>query len=92
MAWERRGNKSYYYYKYTFDGKRLSMYLGRATAAELFSTMVESRREDRAALRKLKHEEQKDLEARFDALERPVVEFKDQVESNFREAMTAAGF
>jgi hypothetical protein len=92
MAWERRGNTSYYYYKYVLNGKGHSMYLGKGDTARLFAALVENRRDDRAASRQLVREEQHELEARFDAVEQPVLEFNQRVESGFREAMTAAGF
>ena len=54
--------------------------------------MVRNRREDRAALRQLRRDEQQELEAQFDAVEQPVVGFKQRVESAFKQAMIAAGF
>jgi hypothetical protein len=92
MAWERRGNLSYYYHKYVLNGKGRSTYLGRGEAARMFAAMIRNRREDAAASRQQLRQEQLELEARFDAVEQPVLEFKQRVESGFREAMTAAGF
>jgi hypothetical protein len=76
MGWERRGNKSYYYCKYSLHGKTRSMYLGKGDAARLFATMVANRRDDRATSRQLRREEQQELESQFDAAEQPVLEFK----------------
>jgi hypothetical protein len=92
MGWERRGNISYFYYKYMLSGKGRSMYLRKREAARLFAAMVQNRRDDRAASRQLPREEQQELEDEFDAIEEPVLQFSQRVEAAFREAMTAAGF
>jgi hypothetical protein len=92
MAWERRGSKSYYYYKFISNGNLISMYLGSGKEAQLFAAMVENRRKDRAAQRQLELQERQEFEAEFDAVEEPILQFRERVEAAFREGMTAAGF
>ena len=39
MGWETRRNQRYYYYKQRLNGKVVSTYMGRGTAAELADGM-----------------------------------------------------
>jgi hypothetical protein len=92
MAWEKRFNKSYYYHKIKLNGKVLSLYAGTGATAERFARAVENLRTRMAIRRQIEKKRRQAQRTRFDAEERPLVDFFNQVDVEFTEAMRAAGW
>jgi len=88
MGWETRRNQRYYYYKQRLNGKVVSTYMGRGTAAELADGMG-ILTTDAMDVDRWERRQQRDNCKAQDAAEQTAF---DTVETVFQQAMTDAGY
>lgn len=88
MAWEQRGNQSYYYRSVRSGTRVTKEYAGGGLAGALGAEFDAEQREQRAVERqRLQHER-----ARWSALEQPACELDDLAELLTAVTLTTAGF
>jgi hypothetical protein len=88
MAWEKRGDRSYYY-RSVRDGEQVrKIYLGRDIFGELAARRDEEKREREATERQREREELEHLEA----LAAPVLEIDEAAEVLARAVLVAGGY
>lgn len=68
MAWEQRGNRSYYYRKRWEDGRCVSVYVGAGETADVLSACEFYRRAEEAQAREAERAYRAELEACDEAL------------------------
>ena len=88
MAWERRGNRSYYYRSVRSGTRVTKEYVGGGRAASLIAQLEGIEREQRAR----KRESAEFDRQRWAALERPALELGSVTDLLVTAAMTAAGY
>jgi len=88
MAWEKRGDHSYYYRSVGDGGRVRKVYLGRGIFGELAARRDEEKRERQAAERDCEREEL----GRLEALAAPVLEIDEAAEVLTRAALVASGY
>jgi len=88
MGWETRGNQRYYYHKQRLNGKVVSTYMGRGTAAEL-ADGIGILTTDALDSERWERRQQRDKWKAQDAAEQTAF---DTVEAVFQQAMIDAGY
>ena len=88
MAWEQRGNRSYYYRSVRSGTRVTKEYIGGGRVASLIAQLDETERE-----KKTQRRERLELDRqRWAALERPMLELDELTDLLVTAAMMAAGF
>ena len=88
MGWETRGERSYFYKKVRRGGRVLSEYIGTGPLAEFMASKTIEKRFRRVTEGEAEQAQREALEA----IERPLVEWCNQVEVFTRAVLEAAGY
>jgi hypothetical protein len=88
MAWERRGNRSYYYRSVRRGGQVVKEYLGIGTVAELGAQLDALTRERRA----IEQQDRAAERSRCDMLEEQTLELIQLTDALVAATLTAAGY